>query len=101
MKKSNGHFVTVTTQDVIEAICSMTIISFTTEDVASRLNVPERPVRTAIKWLMDNGLVKECGYIRRTTKTRNEPYFPKTYELIERNGQTDFELLNKVFLLRT
>ena len=102
MKKSNGHFVTVTTQDVIEAICIMSVASFTTEDVASSLNVPERPVRTAVKWLMENGLVKECEGIsvRRLTKNSRKPYFPKAYELIVKQGPADFELLNRVFLFR-
>ena len=60
--RKHRHEVAVTTEAVIEAVGEMED-GWTTQDVASGLNVPERSVRAAVGWLLGARLIRQVGIV--------------------------------------
>lgn len=96
-KRSNGHFVSVTVEDVIVAIGNLDKDVWTTRDVAAALAVKERAIRATIRQLKRRGLIREAGKVQRVTRETAREYYPMAYEIVLTWGKADFGTLNRVF----
>lgn len=95
------HIITVTTEQVIEAIGALTPDVWTTRDVAKYLEenghqVKEQAVRATIKKLKRMNLIRRVGLMARNTTTRHQPYRVIYYEICLPSAPVDFVLLNRV-----
>lgn len=102
-KRSNGHYVTITVEEVIIAIANLEMTEFTTKDVADALSthdcrVMERAVRATIRQLKKLKRIRAIpgGQVTRMTST-NKEYTAQTYEIVFAGAPADFETLNRVF----
>lgn len=94
--------ITVTTEQVIEAIGSLTVDVWTTRDVADYLQgqghpVKEQAVRATIKKLKSQNRIRKVGEVTRDTSTNHQPYTVRYYQICLPGAPVDFNLLNKVF----
>lgn len=95
------HIITVTTEQVIEAIGSLDVDVWTTRDISDFLKehgqqVKEQAVRATIKKLKSRNLIRQVGVMTRDTKTRHQPYRVIYYEICLPSAPVDFNLLNRV-----
>jgi hypothetical protein len=100
IKRKHRHFVTISTEAVLACVRSMPE-GWTTHDVAKRLGVGERAVRTAVQWLVDTRQIKSAGEVSRATNATKKPYRARVYVICPEPCQCDVSLLNRIFLLRT
>ena len=86
----------ISTEAVIECIGSIKD-QWTTRDVAERLGVPERAVRTAVQWLSNNDRIRKVTTKERKTADGRSVYQVTVYEIAPVND-CDCALLNKIFM---
>lgn len=92
----------VTTETVMQAIrayAESVKPFFTTCDIARAMGVEEYPVRAAVSWLNRYRMIEIVPGVRsrRYTKLHGEEYSATVYQIREKGGEADFNVLYRAF----